>query len=125
VAGLGETQECVTARPLGINYERVASGDQNLVQCSFGDLERAIDDLTLLERERRLDRHHVAQLVFGDLASAVSDRAHILRIKNGEIVAHDAVQDNLEVARQLGVLAARNAASGARRVAPARYAKRW
>ena len=35
-----------------------------------------------------------------------TEHAHIFRVKNGEIVAHDAVQDNLELARQLGVLAA-------------------
>jgi predicted ester cyclase len=35
-----------------------------------------------------------------------TEHAHVFRVRNGEIVAHDAVQDNLELARQLGVLPA-------------------
>ena len=33
--------------------------------------------------------------------------AHIWRFKDGQVIAHDAVQDNLEMARQLGVLPGR------------------
>jgi predicted ester cyclase len=39
------------------------------------------------------------------------EHAHVFRVRDGEIVAHDAVQDNLELARQLGVLAPPEAAS--------------
>lgn len=33
-----------------------------------------------------------------------TEHAHVFRVKHGQIVAHDAVQDNHEMARQLGVL---------------------
>jgi predicted ester cyclase len=33
-----------------------------------------------------------------------AEHAHLWRFEGGEIVGHDAVQDNLELARQLGVL---------------------
>ena len=63
----GEPHERVAARPGGIDDEHVASRDEDLVECSFGDLECAVDDLSLLRSERRLHRDHVAQLFLGDL----------------------------------------------------------
>jgi predicted ester cyclase len=42
-----------------------------------------------------------------------TEHAHVFRVRNGEIVAHDAVQDNLELARQLGVLPAPHTGSAA------------
>ncbi len=33
-----------------------------------------------------------------------TEHAHVFRVQCGQIVTHDAVQDNLELARQLGVL---------------------
>ena len=35
-----------------------------------------------------------------------TEHAHVFRVQRGQIVTHDAVQDNLEMARQLGVLPA-------------------
>jgi len=35
-----------------------------------------------------------------------TEHAHVFRVQGGHIVTHDAVQDNLELARQLGVLPA-------------------
>jgi len=35
-----------------------------------------------------------------------TEHAHVFRVRDGQIVTHDAVQDNLEMARQLGVLPA-------------------
>jgi predicted ester cyclase len=40
-----------------------------------------------------------------------TEHAHVFRVEGGQIVTHDAVQDNLELARQLGVLPAAGPAS--------------
>src|SRR5829696_4485913 len=40
-----------------------------------------------------------------------TEHAHVFRVQGGQIVTHHAVQDNLELARQLGVLSAAARAS--------------
>jgi len=42
------------------------------------------------------------------------EHAHVFRVRGGQIVAHDAVQDNLELGRRLGALPAAPESSAAR-----------
>ena len=48
VTGFGEQLQCSIGGEFGVEHEDLAAGDEHLVEGAIGDLERAVDDHSLL-----------------------------------------------------------------------------